>query len=142
MLILYAEDEENDLLFLNRAFKTARSPHTLRGVPDGEQAIQYLAGDGPFADRIRHPFPALILLDINMPKQSGLEVLQWIRQQPRFKSLPVLVLTSSSRQEDMERARELGADDYLFKPSDPLKLVDLVKSLDERWLSRPAPTRC
>jgi len=142
MIILYAEDEENDVFFLRRAFKLAGSPHTLSAVPDGEQAIQYLAGEGPFADRTIHPLPALILLDIKMPRKSGLEVLEWIRQQPHFKSLPVLMFTSSSRQEDIDTARLLGADDYLLKPTDPRQLIDLVKSLDERWLSQQeAPAR-
>ena len=69
-----------------------------------------------------------------MPKKSGLEVLEWTRQQPRFKSLPVLILTSSSRPEDRQKAHQLGADDYLLKPCDPLQLVELVKMLHERWL--------
>ncbi len=72
-----------------------------------------------------------------MPKQSGLDVLAQLRSQPSFKSLPVLIFTSSSRSEDRERARQLGADDYLIKPSDPLKLTDFVKSLHDRWLSQP-----
>ena len=133
--ILCAEDEVNDVFFLKRAFQITGSPHTLNAVPDGEQAVQYLAGEGPFADRVTHPLPALILLDLNMPKKSGLEVLEWIRRQPHFKSLPVVILTSSSRSEDMEKARRLGADDYVLKPSDPLKLVDVVTSLQDRWLS-------
>jgi CheY-like chemotaxis protein len=137
MLILYAEDEEDDIFFLERAFKRAGSFHTLICVADGEQAIHYLAGHGLFADRTNHPLPALVLLDINMPKITGLEVVEWIRQQPHFNSLPVLIFTSSSRPEDKARASELGADDYLSKPADPLKLVDLVTSLEERWLSRP-----
>ena len=83
------------------------------------------------------PIPKIVLLDINMPKKSGLEVLEWIRSQPRYKSFPSLILTSSSRPEDMEKARQLGADDYLLKPTDPLKLVELVKSLQEHWLSKP-----
>lgn len=136
--ILYAEDERNDVYFLRRALKKAGSPHTLNAVCDGEEAIDYLTGEGPFADRARHPLPALILLDINMPKKSGFEVLEWIRQQPRFKSLPVLMLTSSSRSEDRETAGHLGADDYLLKPSDPRELIEIVKSLLERWLSQPA----
>ena len=135
-IILYAEDEENDVFLLEHAFEMAGSPHTFSSVPDGEQAVQYLAGKGPFADRAQHPLPSLVLLDINMPKKSGLEVLQWIRQQPMFKSLPVVIFTSSSRAEDMEQARLLGADDYLLKPSSPMKLVDFVKSLHDRWLSR------
>jgi len=77
-------------------------------------------------------------LDINMPKRSGLEVLDWIRQQPQFKSLPVLMLTSSLRQEDMDNARHLGADDYLLKVSHPSKLAKLLKSVLTRWISKPA----
>ena len=138
LTILYAEDEENDIIFLKRAFKRAGSPHTLKAVPDGAQAIEYLAGEGIFADRTQYPIPDLILLDINMPKKSGLDVLQWVRSQPRYKALPALILTSSSRPEDMEKARELGADDYLLKPSDPLKLVEVVRSIEEHWLSQPA----
>jgi CheY-like chemotaxis protein len=138
--ILYAEDEENDVFFLQYAFEAAGSCHTLKAVPDGEEAIEYLAGQGPFADRKRHPLPVLVLLDINMPKKSGLEVLKWIREQPPLKSLPVLMLTSSSRPEDREKARALGADDYLIKPSDPLKLVELVRMLQEHWLAPQPPT--
>lgn len=133
--ILYAEDEKNDVYFLERALKLAGSPWVLHAVADGAQAIDYLAGEGPFADRTLHPLPDLVLLDINMPKKSGLEVLEWIRQQPAFKSLPVLTLTSSSRPEDQEQARLLGANDYLLKPSDPRTLIDVVKSIHDRWLS-------
>jgi CheY-like chemotaxis protein len=140
LAILYAEDEANDVFFLERAIQLAGSPHTLKAVPDGEQAIDYLAGKGDFADRARYPLPALVLLDINMPKKSGLEVLEWIREQPQFKSLPVLMLTSSSRQGDRDRARQLGADDYLLKPSRPAELVELFKGLHDRWLSLSAPT--
>lgn len=137
-VILYAEDEANDIFFLKLAFKRADLPLALNSVPDGAEALDYLAGEGAFADRARHPLPNLVLLDINMPKKNGLEVLQWIRQQPRFKSLPVLMLTSSTRSEDMEKARQLGANDYILKPSDPLKLVEFVQSLHDRWLSQPA----
>ena len=133
-IILYAEDEENDVFFLNYAFEVAGSSYTLKAVPDGEQALEYLAGQGPFADRKGYPLPVLVLLDINMPKKSGLEVLEWTRRQPHLKSLPVLILTSSSGEEDREKARQFGADDYLLKPSDPLKLVELVKILHDRWL--------
>ena len=73
-----------------------------------------------------------------MPKKSGFEVLEWIRRQRLFKSLPVLMLTSSEHPADMEKARQLAADDYLLKPADPLKLVELVKSLHDRWLCQPA----
>ena len=135
--ILYAEDEENDIFFFKRALRVAGSRCILSAVRDGQQAIDYLAGEGSFADRSRCPLPALILLDINIPKKGGLEVLQWIRQQPDFNSSPVLIFTSSTRQEDMDSARQLGANDYLLKPSDPLKLDDLVRMLHDRWLPQP-----
>jgi len=66
--------------FLERAFKLAGSSHSLKAVPDGAQALEYLTGEGIFADRTRHPFPDLILLDINMPKKSGFDVLAWLAQ--------------------------------------------------------------
>ena len=134
--ILYAEDEETDIFFLEHAFERAGSPHALFSVPDGQQAVDYLSGAGRFADRENYPLPSLILLDINMPKKSGLEVLAWIRQQPQFETLPVLMLTSSSHPADMEKARLLAADDYLLKPSDPMELKPLVMSLHTRWLSQ------
>jgi CheY-like chemotaxis protein len=136
--ILYAEDESNDVFFLKRAFKLAGVSNPLEAVPDGQIALEYLSGAGPFADRKLHPVPCLVLLDINMPKKSGFEVLEWIRQQPRFKSLAVLMLSSSSNPADMEKARKLAADDYLLKPSEPVKLVEMVQSLHDRWLSQPA----
>ena len=132
--ILYAEDEENDVFFLERAIEAAGLPHDLKAVVDGEQALEYLAGTGPFGDRARYPLPALVLLDINMPKKTGFEVLEWIRQQPRFKSMPVLMFTSSSRPEDFQTALKLGADDCVVKPSTPSYLVELVKSLCDQWL--------
>jgi len=136
-IILYAEDEPNDVFFLQRAFKLAGLAHLVKSVPNGQNALEYLSGADPFTDRELHPFPCLVLLDINLPRQSGFEVLEWIRKQPRLKSLVVVMLTSSSHPADMEKARKLAADDYLLKPSDPLKLVELVKSLDDRWLSQP-----
>lgn len=136
--ILYAEDEPDDIFFLKRAFEQLDLAHQLKSVADGRQAVEYLAGEGRFADRKRHPLPTLVLLDINMPKKSGLEVLGWLRGQRHFKSLPVVILTSSSRTEDRDEARRLGADDYLLKPSDPSKLVEMAKSLENRWLAQPA----
>ena len=137
--ILYAEDEENDVLFLDLALKRTGLPHLLKSVPDGQQAIEYLAGNVPFADRQLCPLPSIVLLDINMPKKSGFQVLEWIRQQSRFKSLPVLMLTSAVRPEDRRKASQLGADDYFIKPAAPRMLDALVQSLHHRWLSPQPP---
>jgi CheY-like chemotaxis protein len=136
--ILYAEDEPTDIFFLERAFKLASVPHSLKSVADGQAAIDYLSGVGLFVDRNLHPLPCLILLDINMPKKSGLEVLEWIRKEARLKDVPGLILTSSSHPGDREKARQLAADDYLLKPSNPTELLDLVKAIQRRWLSGPA----
>ena len=135
--VLYAEDEPTDIFFLQRAFASAGIPHRLECVPDGEVAIEYLSGTGAFAGREENPLPCLILLDINMPGLYGLEVLQWTRQQPQLKEVPVLMLTSSSHPADMEKARYFGANDYLIKPSNPAQLVELARKIHERWLSQP-----
>ncbi len=132
--ILYAEDDENDVFFFEYALNLTHSRYKLASVADGEKAVDYLSGKGAFADRSHYPLPALVLLDINMPRKTGLEVLEWIRQQSEFKKLPVVIFTSSSRPEDMDKARRLDAADYLLKPSEPRKLLELVKNLHARWL--------
>src|SRR5579859_2734656 len=93
--ILVAEDDDNDVFFLERAFKMAQIAHPRQRVKDGEEAIAYLRGDGKFADRERHPLPCLMLLDLKMPRKNGFEVLAWARQQPNIRRLPVAILTSS-----------------------------------------------
>jgi CheY-like chemotaxis protein len=102
----------------------------------GEEAVDYLAGDGGFADRDRHPFPTLMLLDLQLPRRSGHEVLQWLRAQAEdLKRLPVVVLTSSREPRDINRAYELGANSYLVKPVSFDALLDLVQLLERYWLA-------
>ena len=101
---------------------------------DGAEAIDYLAGNGPFADRTQHPLPALVLLDLNLPKKSGFEVLSWVRQQPQFSSLPVVIYTSSVGLIDKDTAQLLGATDYFVKRSGVNQIAELARSLAERWL--------
>ena len=83
--------------------------------------------------------PDVVLLDLNLPIYSGFEVLQWLRQQPQYRDLTVVTFSSSGRDEDRERARQLGATDYLLKPSSGLQFVEIVKLLKERWLKNSAP---
>ena len=131
--ILYAEDDCDDVFFMQRAFRAARREESLHVVPDGEQAIAYLAGTGAFTDRGQHPVPSLVLLDLNMPLCPGLDVLKWIRAQNDFAALPVVVLTSSALEADMNRALALGATRYVIKPGHPDGLVELVKTFAEYW---------
>ena len=91
--ILHVEDDPNDVLLVERAFKKSNWPTVVRSVIDGDQAVCYLNGEQAFTDRASHPFPDVVLLDLKMPRKSGLEFLTWMRQQAQFKRLPVVVFT-------------------------------------------------
>lgn len=132
--LLVVEDDENDVMLLQRAFRKGHLLNPLRFVADGEAARGYLAGEGDWADRRAHPFPVLMLLDLKLPRLSGLELLAWMRERPELASLPVVVLTSSRENRDLERAYELGANSYLVKPVAFEALLDLVKAIDLYWL--------
>jgi len=132
--ILLVEDDENDVQLLRRAFRKAHVANPLVEVKDGQAAIQYLSGEGAWADRVRYPIPFLMLLDLRLPKLSGFEVLAWVREQPRLAELIVVVLTVSDHVPDMNRAHELGANCYLVKPGTVAELVELVKGIQGRWL--------
>ena len=133
-VILLAEDDPNDVLLIQRAFQRTHLANPVQVVRDGEEALAYLSGQGAFADRERHPLPVLMLMDLKMPRKTGLEVLAWLRQQPVLKRLPVIVLTSSNQSPDINRAYELGANSYLVKPAGFDSLLELVKNLDMYWL--------
>ena len=134
--ILYAEDEEDDAYFMRRAFKTAAIAHPLVVVPDGQQAIEYLSGAGCYSNRDEYPLPCLLLLDLNLPKKSGIEVLTWIRNDTSVSTLPVIVLTSSLQDADIHRAYVQGANAYLVKPSSIDQLVRTVKTIRDFWLNQ------
>ena len=133
--ILYAEDDENDAFFMRHAFSRAGLTERLVIVPDGQQAIHYLEGAGLYADRDAHPLPSLVLLDLNLPARSGFDVLGWIRQQPPFLRLPVVIFSSSNHQRDIDEARALGANEYCVKPSDISHRVAIVTDLHRRWIN-------
>jgi len=125
--VLVADDDENDVFLLRRAFQKAGLSHTLIHVRDGQEAINYLSGKN-------HAKLKLFLLDLKMPLVDGFDVLLWLRARPQPICLPVVVLSSSSLPDDKNRAKELGANDYLAKPTGPDDLMTLVKGLDDRWL--------
>lgn len=131
--ILLVEDEPNDILLMQRAFRKANLPNPLQVVGEGEAAVSYLAGQTPYGDRGRYPLPALMLLDLKLPRMSGFEVMVWLRQQPGLKRLPVVVLTSSKESTDINRAYELGANSYLAKPVRFDDLLTMVKTLNQYW---------
>src|SRR5438270_829679 len=102
--ILLVEDNDDDVLLVRRAFAKAKLGTPLAVVRDGDAAVEYLGGGGPYADRERHPLPALVLLDLKLPRRSGFEVLEWVRRHPVLRRLPVVVLTSSKETADVDRA--------------------------------------
>lgn len=113
--VLYAEDDPNDVVIFGMAFKRATLPAVLHTVDDGEAAIDWLGGTGQYADRDRFPLPDVLILDLKMPKKTGFEVLEWVRSQPAFKKLPVIILSSSDVPEDVKRAYSAGASTYFVK---------------------------
>src|SRR6476660_732111 len=117
--ILLVEDDPNDVFFFERAAKKAGIGVPVHTVRDGQEAVNYLTGEGVYADREVHPFPVLMVLDLNLPQRHGLEVLRWLRNCKTCRTLLVIVLTSSRSELDIHEAYELGANSYLVKPSDP-----------------------
>jgi CheY-like chemotaxis protein len=132
--ILSAEDEETDRFILSLAFQRANLPHALATVRDGGECMDYLSGVGVFADRTLHPLPVLLLLDLKMPCMHGFEVLEWLATRSEFKDLPVVVLSSSSDESDIQKARQLGARDYFVKPHSIDEWVKILQQLHQRWL--------
>ncbi len=130
--ILVAEDNTDDVFLLEEAFRRAGSRSRLFVVPDGGAAVAYLKGEGPYTDRAVHAVPDILLLDLNMPRMNGFEVLEWIRAQPQWSRLVVHVLSASSRQADIERSYDLRANSYIVKPTRMAQLVEFVSAL-ELW---------
>lgn len=133
--ILMVEDNDNDILLIQRAFQKLDLGCPLHVERDGETALSYLAGMGIYADREQFPLPLLILLDLKLPRKSGLEVLASIRQQPGVKRTPVVMLTSSRQAADINRAYDMGVNSYLVKPVDFDSLVELLRGLKIYWLA-------
>jgi Response regulators consisting of a CheY-like receiver domain and a winged-helix DNA-binding domain len=131
--ILLVEDNPRDVELIQRAFKQARMANPIKVVHDGLAAMDYLSGAGVYADRAQYPLPFLVLLDLNLPKVSGLKVLQWIRTQAAFEKLCVVILTSSREPAETETAYALGANSYLHKPGNFEQLVMLMNGLELHW---------
>ena len=131
--MLVIEDDENDAILLHRAFDFARKDIPMQFVKDGQQALDYLKGIGDYADRTRYPVPTLILLDLKMPGPSGFDVLRWVRAQPAYVRLPVIVLSGSMWPGDIDEAYRLGANSYLIKPAKRQDLEEIVGMATTYW---------
>jgi len=133
-VILVADDDENDVFFLRRAFTKSGFLHTIIHVSDGQKAIDYLLGSGTYANRDANPFPDLLLLDLKMPRTDGFGVLASLQSLAEIQ-LPVVVLSTSALPADVQTAKKLGALDYIVKPVDHDEMMKVVMNLHECWLS-------
>lgn len=131
--ILLVEDDLNDIFLVKRAFKRAEIPNQLQVVTDGEEAIHYLQGEGKYADRKLYPLPRLVVMDINMPRRTGFEVLEWIKSDGILKRIPVIIVSASDQPAHINRAYELGANAYMVKPVDFLSVEHLFQSITHYW---------
>ena len=132
--ILIVEDNEQDLALAQRALRKAKVTNRIHVARDGEEALQFLFCEGPHAERKMEDGPKVILLDLKLPKIDGLEVLQRIKSDPRTKSIPVVVLTSSKEQNDVVETYNLGVNSYIVKPVNFEQFSETVQKLGMYWL--------
>ena len=130
--ILLVEDNPGDVRLTQEALKTGKVANNLHVAEDGEEALAFLRKEGRYADA---PRPDLILLDLNLPKKSGREVLAEIKQDPDLKKIPVVVLTTSRADEDICRAYRLNCNCYVAKPIDLEQFIKVVKSIEDFWFT-------
>ena len=129
--ILVADDSQDDIFLLQQAFKKAKVHSRFCQVCDGQEACNYLQGEGCWGDRAAHPLPDVLLLDLDMPHKNGFEVLEWVRNQSHCNSLIVYVFSASARDSDIQRAHDLKANGYVVKPIQVADLVRFVQTLHQ-----------
>lgn len=132
--VLIAEDNADDQLLLQYAFRAARLPNKFHVVSNGAEAITWLTSALEQPGNLLFPTPGLVVLDIQMPFKNGLQVLEWLRNQAAYRALPVVVLSDLRLPETMERALNLGAQSYLFKPGDFSKLTEFIRRFNLRYV--------
>jgi CheY-like chemotaxis protein len=136
-VILLAEDDPNDVILFRFAMQKEELDCQLFTVPDGTEVLEFLSGKGRYA---QHPIPNLLVLDLKMPRLDGLGVLAWLQQRPQFNGIARVVLSSSNLESDIERSKELGADEYVVKPNENRELAELISGLHSRWLVCNTPS--
>lgn len=132
--ILMADDDEDDRLLTVDALKESRVLNNLFCVEDGVELLEFLRHEGKYTDPASAPRPSLILLDLNMPRKDGREALQELKNDPKLRSIPVVILTTSKEEEDMLRGYDLGCASYITKPVNFKGLVELMRALGRYWI--------
>jgi CheY-like chemotaxis protein len=130
--VLLVEDDQGDILMTREAFEYYKIRNTLHVVTDGEQALQFLRQTGEYAEA---PRPGLILLDLNLPRRDGLEVLAELKEDPELRVIPVVILTTSQADEDILRSYSLHANAYVSKPVDFERFMDVIRQIDNFFVT-------
>jgi CheY-like chemotaxis protein len=128
-----ADDDSDDRALTREAFEEARLINDLRFVENGEQLLEYLRREGPYAPPAEAPRPGLILLDLNMPRKDGRTVLKELKSDPALRQIPVVILTTSKADEDVYKSYDLGVNSYIVKPVTFEALVDILQTLEKYW---------
>jgi len=131
--ILMADDDADDRRLTQEAFEEGRLINDVRFVENGEQLLDYLRKQGPYAPPADAPRPGLILLDLNMPRKDGRTVLKELKTDPELRQIPVVVLTTSKADEDIYKSYDLGVNSYIVKPVTFEALVDILQTLEKYW---------
>lgn len=133
--LLIADDDEEDRMLIKEALEESRLRNDIQFVEDGEELMDYLHHRGKFTDETKYPTPGLILLDLNMPKKDGREVLKEMKKDKSLKYLPVVVLTTSKAEEDIIKSYDLGVSSFITKPVSFNALVETMKTLSSYWFN-------
>jgi CheY-like chemotaxis protein len=136
---LIVDDDENDLLLIERAFRDVRVTDSILTVRSGTQAIDYLKAAPPYADRQSFPYPTFIIVDLKMPGLDGFSVLHYLKENPKWAIIPTVVFTSSGDFDDIKTAYRLGASSYHIKPSSSVDLRNQLKLLHAYWRTCEVP---
>jgi CheY-like chemotaxis protein len=132
--ILFAEDSADDAMLTMRALKKSGFANKVHHVKDGAEALDFIYGKEKYADRDIKKHPKLILLDLKMPKMSGMEVLEALKSDPNFKSIPIVILTSSKEDPDIQKCYALGANSYIAKPVESDNFFQVIKEIGLYWM--------
>ncbi|MFN3200171.1 MAG: response regulator [Bradymonadia bacterium] len=131
--IVLVEDDDNDVRIIRRAIRRGHLNNTITVVRDGQEALDYLHRRPPFDDTEAWPWPDLLLLDIHLPRINGIDVLQMIKRDPELNTLPVLMLTTSARREDVAMSYMRGANGFICKPIEFARFIEVINDLNEYW---------
>jgi len=145
LTVVIAEDDEDDITLLENALAEIACEHTVRIVRDGRELLDYLKGEEKYGDRQAYPFPNVLLLDIKMPRLSGMDVLRWLSKHPECSVMPTIVFSASDLEQDIKVAYDLGASAYFVKPMVYQNLKEILRSMFEFWgkcVKPPLPQKC